>query len=59
MNTYSHVKDLKKILEHVGISGTRLQQYFCSAAEVENFVNSVNDITKKVQQLPPLLGTNN
>ena len=54
MNTYEHVLTLKKILKHVGISEDRLQQYFCSAAEVEKFVNSVEDITQRVQKLPPL-----
>ena len=54
MNTYEHVLTLKKILKHEGISEDRLEQYFCSAAEVEKFINSVEDITQKVQKLPPL-----
>ena len=54
MNTYEHVLTLKKILKHEGISEDRLQQYFCSAAEVEKFINSVEDITHRVQKLPPL-----
>ena len=54
MNTYEHIIILKKILKHVGISEDRVQQYFCSAAEVEKFINSVDDITKKAQKLPPL-----
>jgi coenzyme F420-reducing hydrogenase delta subunit len=45
---------LKKFLRHVGISENRIQQYFCSAAEVEKFINSVEDITKKVRALPPI-----
>ena len=53
-NTYQHVLTLKKLLKHVGISEDRVQQYFCSAAEVEKFMNSVEDISKKVQALPPL-----
>ena len=53
-NTYEHVLTLKKILKHEGISEERLQQYFCSAAEVEKFINSVKDITRRVQKLPPL-----
>lgn len=53
-NTYEHVLSLQKILKHVGISENRIQQYFCSAAEVEKFLNSVDDITKKAQALPPL-----
>jgi len=53
-NTYEHVLTLKKILRHVGISEERVQQYFCSAAEVEKFIRSVEDITQKVQELPPL-----
>ena len=55
MNTYKHVSFLKKLFKHVGISEDRIQQYFCAAAEVENFVSAVNDICKKVQALPPLL----
>lgn len=54
MNTFEHVLILKKFLKHVGISEERIQQYFCSAAEVEKFIKSVNDITKKVQALPPI-----
>lgn len=54
MNTYDHVLFLKRLFNHLGISGERIQQYFCSAAEVENFVSSVNDITKKIESLPPL-----
>jgi len=54
INTFEHVLILKKFLKHVGISEERIQQYFCSAAEVEKFINSVNDITKKVQALPPI-----
>jgi F420-non-reducing hydrogenase iron-sulfur subunit len=53
-NTYEHVLTLKKILKHEGISEERLQQYFCSAAEVQKFVDSVGDITQRVQKLPPL-----
>ena len=53
-NTFEHVLILKKILNHVGISEDRIQQYFCSAAEVEKFINSVDDITKRVQTLPPI-----
>ena len=54
INTFEHVLILKRFLKHVGISEERIQQYFCSAAEVEKFINSVNDITKKVQALPPI-----
>lgn len=53
-NTYEHVLTLKKILKHAGISEERVQQYFCSAAEVQKFLNSVGDITKKIELLPPL-----
>ena len=53
-NTYDHVLTLRKILKHEGISEERLQQYFCSAAEVQKFVDSVADITQRVQKLPPL-----
>ena len=54
MNTYDHVKVLKNIFSHLGISEDRIQQYFCSAAEVENFISSVNDISKKIESLPHL-----
>ncbi|MFX0073683.1 MAG: hydrogenase iron-sulfur subunit, partial [Candidatus Hermodarchaeota archaeon] len=54
MNTNKHVLFIKRLFEHVGISPDRVQQYFCGAAEVENFVKSVEDITKKIQVLPPL-----
>ncbi len=54
MNTYNHILALKKLLRHAGISDERVQQYFCSAAEVERFISSVEDITKKIQALPPL-----
>ena len=54
MNTYKHVLFLKRLFSHLGINEDRIQQYFCAAAEVENFVNSVNDITRKVNALPPL-----
>ena len=54
MNTHKHVKFLRRLFEHLDISPDRIQQYFCAAAEVENFVASVKDITKKVQALPPL-----
>ena len=53
-NTYEHILTLKKLLKHEGISEDRVQQYFCSAAEVEKFINSVEDITKKIYALPPL-----
>lgn len=55
INTYEHVLTLKKLLKHAGISENRVQQYFCSAAEVEKFINSVEDMTKKIHELPPLL----
>jgi len=45
---------LKKLFNRVGISEDRIQQYFCSAAEVETYVASVQDIAKKVEVLPPL-----
>ena len=54
MNTYEHILTLKKLLKHEGISEDRVQQYFCSAAEVEKFINSVEDITKKIHSLPPI-----
>jgi F420-non-reducing hydrogenase iron-sulfur subunit len=54
MNTYNHVQFLKRLFQHLGIHPDRLQQYFCAAAEVENFVTSVEDITRKVQVLPPM-----
>jgi len=54
MNTYEHVQFLKKLFNHIGISEDRIQQYFVSAAEVDNFVSSVEDIAKKVEKLPPL-----
>ena len=53
-NTFEHILTLKKLLKHEGISEDRLQQYWCSAAEVEKFINSVDDITQRVQKLPPL-----
>lgn len=52
--TYEHILTLKKLLKHEGISEDRVQQYFCSGAEVEKFINSVDDITKKIYALPPL-----
>jgi len=52
--TYEHILTLKKLLKHEGISEDRIQQYFCSAAEVEKFINSVEDITKKIHSLPPI-----
>ncbi len=58
MNTYEHIHTLKKLLKHEGISEDRVQQYFCSAAEVEKFINSVDDITKKIHSLPPIPKTN-
>jgi len=54
MNTYKHVLFLKRLFNYLGISEERIQQYFCSAAEVEKFINSVNDIVEKVNKLPPL-----
>lgn len=54
MNTYEHVLTLKKLLKHEGISEERVQQYFCSAAEVEKFIKSVDDISSKIHALPPL-----
>ena len=54
MNTYEHILSLKKLLRQAGISEERVQQYFCSAAEVEKFINSVEDISKKIHALPPL-----
>ena len=54
MNTYSHILFLKKLFNHLGISEDRIQQYFCSAADVERFVSAVEDITKKIALLPPL-----
>jgi len=54
MNTYEHILTLKKLLKHEGISENRVQQYFCSAAEVEKFIASVKDISAKINELPPL-----
>ena len=54
MNTYNHVKFLKRLFNHLGLAEERIQQYFCSAAEVEKFIKSVEDITSKVEKLPPL-----
>lgn len=54
LNTYEHVKFLKMLFKHIGLSEDRIQQYFCSAAEVENFLNSVEDITNKIDALPRL-----
>ncbi len=58
MNTYEHIITLKKLLKHKGISEERVQQYFCSAAEVEKFINSVDDISTKIHALPPLPKSN-
>ena len=58
MNTYEHVLFLKKLFNHLGLSEDRIQQYFISAAEVEKFTSSVEDITKKIQALPPLTNFN-
>ena len=54
MNTFEHVKFLKRLFKHLGLAEERIQQYFCSAAEVEKFIKSVEDITHKVKLLPPL-----
>jgi F420-non-reducing hydrogenase iron-sulfur subunit len=54
MNTNKHVIFLRRIFNHLGINEERIQQYFCAAAEVENFVSSVGDITTKIRSLPPL-----
>lgn len=54
INTYEHILTLKKLLKHEGISEERVQQYFCSAADVEKFINSVEDISSRIQALPPL-----
>jgi len=54
MNTFEHVKFLKRLFTHLGLDEERIQQYFCSAAEVEKFIKSVEDITNKVELLPPL-----
>ena len=54
MKTYDHVQFLKRIFEHLGIAEERVEQYFCAAAEVERFVSSVEDMTKKIEALPPL-----
>ncbi len=54
MNTYDHVKFLKRLFNHLGLAEERIQQYFCSAAEVEKFIKSVEDITSKIEKLPPL-----
>lgn len=54
INTYQHILTLKKLLKHEGISEERIQQYFCSAADVEKFINSVEDISKKIHVLPPI-----
>ena len=54
MNTNKHVLFLKRLFRHLGISEERIQQYFCAAAEVENFVRSVDDIVSKIENLPPL-----
>jgi len=45
---------LKRLFKHLGISEDRIQQYFCSAAEVEKFLQSVKEITTKINELPPL-----
>jgi len=54
MNTYDHIKFLKRLFNHLGLAEERIQQYFCSAAEVEKFVKSVEDITSKIEKLLPL-----
>lgn len=54
LNTFKHVQTLKKLLHHEGISEERIEQYFCSAAEVEKFINLVADINTKIHALPPL-----
>ena len=54
MNTYEHVKFLKRLFDHLGLAEERIQQYFCSAAEVDKFIRSVEDISSKVEKLPPL-----
>jgi coenzyme F420-reducing hydrogenase delta subunit len=54
MNTNKHIMQLKKIFKDIGIHEDRIQQYFCSAAEVEKFIQSVKDISQKIQALPPL-----
>lgn len=54
LNTYEHVNFLKRLFKHIGISENRIEQYFCSAAEVENFLQAVRDITTKINALPPL-----
>ena len=54
LNTYEHIKFLKMMFKHLGLSEDRIKQYFCSAAEVENFLNSVEDITNKIEALPRL-----
>jgi len=54
MNTNKHVLFLKRLFNHLGINEDRIQQYFCAAAEVENFVSSVKDMTNKIRSLPPL-----
>lgn len=54
MNTYKHIKFLKKLFKHIGIAENRVEYYFVSAAEVENFLNATTDIIEKLKKLPPL-----
>ena len=54
LNTYEHIKFLKRLFKYLGISENRIQQYFCSAADVEKFIQSVKDITTKINKLPPI-----
>jgi coenzyme F420-reducing hydrogenase delta subunit len=54
MVAYEHVQTLSKIFEHLNIAEERVQQYFCSAADVEKYMESVKDIAEKIHKLPPL-----
>jgi F420-non-reducing hydrogenase iron-sulfur subunit len=48
-----HVNFVKRILERRGLGRDRVNMYYCSAAEVNRFKESIDDMMKKLEKLGP------
>ncbi|MBD3228036.1 MAG: hydrogenase iron-sulfur subunit [Candidatus Lokiarchaeota archaeon] len=45
------VRFLKRVLDNLGINGDRLNIYECGAAEVNKFLEAINDTYQKLESL--------
>ncbi len=47
-----HVDFAKRVLDRIGVGGTRVEMFFCSAAESDKLIAAIGEMVRRVESLP-------